>query len=1031
MNTPKPFQQATINAAVRALADRHGSRRFLVADEVGLGKTIVAQHVIHRMMASKAPLTVFYICNSQAIARQNVVKLLQVLDESERDQARCTVDRLSLMREGTVTHPRLRLFSLTPKTSLPSQKGRPRKGLWAERALLQHLTKKICPELLSQDPELFICGVKDWSAKLGYASRHYLKTTSAQSQWFESALRLEFFGDPDASENLASRLCGEWAASGSLSLIARMRNALAVQALDDIRPDLVIFDEFQRFQELLRPVELVTDGDNDAATRILVKLRGDHATSRPGLLLLSATPYRLLTGRQERERGGHHGEFFEVLEFLAGHGEEGAKLSAECRVLFDVLRQSMLSGDLDTPAALLAREQLAARFVTLVARTERASHDGWWRMLQSSESQTRPWPAPITPEALDLFKHLICCFDRQDRTATIPYWTSIPMPMQSIGSDYVAYRRAERNMPAPVKGMLTWSQCRRYFKPGTWPHPRMAALATLMPPQRLALPWTPPSRPWWPLQGAWKKSRSDSGEVPHKLLLFSRFRAVPTTVAALLSYEMEQWVFKNTGVTYDKRPGRHLSPQDGRHKVLALFHASPWLVRNTDPRRCSATTRARIRKQVESQILVGLKKSGIRVTKGKRNKQSRMPTWKLLARLDSAPWVQQAWRRQDKSQQGGVLTRLLDDWCSEATYPLHEVSKRDIRELADWAVTAPGVVLGRSLFRYWPEAITEAGMSATLAASWHGLRTYLDDPCFVAGLSRHGEQQYPRALRQATFAGNLESVLDEHLWITRKLHERSGQELAQELQGLLSLRSVDKTFSQWSEKSSFRLRCHAALPFTDVQVRIREDDTQRAEDKKLRANELRKAFNSPFWPHVLATTSVGQEGLDFHVWCRALLHWDLPSNAVDLEQREGRIQRYGGLAIRRAMASGVEDLPRDGSSPWPELADRAEEGLGDESGLAPWWVCEGARILRYVFDVPLSEQAHKLRLLQDQRLKYRMVLGQPDQEDLLELLADVSPEKARSSALNLSPWFMDNDDRKGKSRDGNHLGFESDINIDN
>ena len=47
MTTPKPFQQATARAALQAFDDKNGSRRFLVADEVGLGKTIVAQEVIH------------------------------------------------------------------------------------------------------------------------------------------------------------------------------------------------------------------------------------------------------------------------------------------------------------------------------------------------------------------------------------------------------------------------------------------------------------------------------------------------------------------------------------------------------------------------------------------------------------------------------------------------------------------------------------------------------------------------------------------------------------------------------------------------------------------------------------------------------------------------------------------------------------------------------------------------------------------------------------------------------------------------
>ena len=65
---------------------------------------------------------------------------------------------------------------------------------------------------------------------------------------------------------------------------------------------------------------------------------------------------------------------------------------------------------------------------------------------------------------------------------------------------------------------------------------------------------------------------------------------------------------------------------------------------------------------------------------------------------------------------------------------------------------------------------------------------------------------------------------------------------------------------------------------------------------------MRTAFNSPFWPFVLATTSVGQEGLDFHQYCHAVVHWNLPANPVDLEQREGRVHRYKGHAIRKNIA---------------------------------------------------------------------------------------------------------------------------------
>ena len=43
------FQRAAVDHIVDRLRDRQGSRRFLLADEVGLGKTVVARGVIDRM----------------------------------------------------------------------------------------------------------------------------------------------------------------------------------------------------------------------------------------------------------------------------------------------------------------------------------------------------------------------------------------------------------------------------------------------------------------------------------------------------------------------------------------------------------------------------------------------------------------------------------------------------------------------------------------------------------------------------------------------------------------------------------------------------------------------------------------------------------------------------------------------------------------------------------------------------------------------------------------------------------------------
>ena len=39
------------------------------------------------------------------------------------------------------------------------------------------------------------------------------------------------------------------------------------------------------------------------------------------------------------------------------------------------------------------------------------------------------------------------------------------------------------------------------------------------------------------------------------------------------------------------------------------------------------------------------------------------------------------------------------------------------------------------------------------------------------------------------------------------------------------------------------------------------------EGGEVRIESVSRAFNSPFWPFVLTSTSIGQEGLDFHLWC--------------------------------------------------------------------------------------------------------------------------------------------------------------------
>ena len=76
----KDFQRRTVEYAFqRMFVDPQPTRRFLVADEVGLGKTLVARGVIAKavehLQGKSNRLDIIYICSNADIAAQNVARL--------------------------------------------------------------------------------------------------------------------------------------------------------------------------------------------------------------------------------------------------------------------------------------------------------------------------------------------------------------------------------------------------------------------------------------------------------------------------------------------------------------------------------------------------------------------------------------------------------------------------------------------------------------------------------------------------------------------------------------------------------------------------------------------------------------------------------------------------------------------------------------------------------------------------------------------------------------------------------------------
>lgn len=422
---------------------------------------------------------------------------------------------------------------------------------------------------------------------------------------------------------------------------------------------------------------------------------------------------------------------------------------------------------------------------------------------------------------------------------------------------------------------------------------------------------------------------------------------------------------------------------------MAAFHPSPWLIRNTDPLAKAGEALGAIRREVRRQILAALPKGIVErdTVKARRRHRSIARTLACIERLVGiAEQSAAAWGRaigDDRAAQSAVRK-----WRQAS--PIDRLSPAELSDLVDYAIGAPGVVLGRALLRHDTTILDSERYPDLVQLSWQGLRAYLDNPVILSSLP--GKSAVEQVMG-AVVDGGLESVLDEHFWLrAQNLHDGAAG-LAKDLLSSLGLRAGSFSFhGVGGQPHKIPVRCHVAVPFgdADTELVVRREGNL-AETAPVRPDEVRRSFNTPFWPHILATTSVGQEGLDFHPWCSQVVHWDLSSNPLDLEQREGRVQRYAGLAIRRRLVLMLRDeVLRDSnlakSSPWRCIQTHAERSA-DASGLSPWWVLPGAEVRRYVFERPFGRDVTRFAQLREQRMIYRLALGQPNQEDFIEVLS--------------------------------------------
>ena len=101
----------------------------------------------------------------------------------------------------------------------------------------------------------------------------------------------------------------------------------------------------------------------------------------------------------------------------------------------------------------------------------------------------------------------------------------------------------------------------------------------------------------------------------------------------------------------------------------------------------------------------------------------------------------------------------------------------------------------------------------------------------------------------------------------------------------------------------------------------------------------------------------------FHPYCHRLVHWNLPPNPVDMEQREGRVHRYKNDAVRLSPADGyASTLKIDNSAdPWAFMFALAHVHATRPGDLEPFWLPEGPNhIERHILSLPFRREETRL-----------------------------------------------------------------------
>ncbi len=1082
LSSLKDFQRATVERIFSLFTS--GRSRVLVADEVGLGKTLIARGVIartavyHKQNLNDDLFKVVYVCSNQSIAAQNLSKLK--INESDSveglSDTRLSMQHLKIFKDEMENKKRqnyMQLIPLTPNTSFNMTGG---SGSVRERALIYAVLHRYEP-LTPYKEELEILMVDNatsswhaWARDL-YENQvaacdedsggRYLQTVLKSVDSYLSTHKGLLSEVTDFCSKI--RMSGR-RQSGSYPIIHKLRRMMAEISAGLLDADLVIMDEFQRFPELIR-----TDADNETA---MLARRFFNAAKRDNekvkILLLSATPYKLYSTLEEineNQADEHYREFIQVTDFLF---ESDSLKKAEFRQVWRDYSISLNEIGTTDLTVLAARKNSAEDALYQgICRTERLVVEGADKFVDIETAKS----------TLDVSEGDILSYIRADKLL-LDIGLKEHIPVDYIKSapyifSFMEHYKLKEKVYAFFKKNPDKLKLAR--KPELWVNEDLIAGYKKLPTTNTrlkrvkeeALPkgaerliWIPPSKPYYEPGGVFSGLKDFS-----KILVFSAWEMVPRAVAAMLSYEAErltvgELIKKSPNPERENRsyfpyrkkvrfpsPRLKFNMREGAPASMALMtllYPCVTLAKLYNP--LQALNQGLTRRQIEAELRKNIKELLDTIVFTPKKKGGYDESWYYIAPLllDRHEKLISSWLNQpaliwdlknneteaaDEDDDRNVLEKHFDelkDILKNADKLELGRKPRDlVNVLTRMAMASPAVC---SLRLFGLELPDSPALSVRLAKTFLGRFNIQEATAIVELCYGHYDPHWQNVLRYCV-DGNLQAVLDEYTHILTDdnglvyaSQEKRSKTLCERMCSSFKTHTASynvDTYRKFRDRIMKGEKHNTGIEKGELRfIRMRSGyaagfyDT-RGEGKSLqRKDSLRLAFNSPFRPFVLATTSIGQEGLDFHYYCRKIVHWNLPANPIDLEQREGRINRYKCLAIRQNIAKkyGYKGFNED---IWREMFERAnqEEKRGMCPELVPYWCLPDhdkmIKIERIVPMYPLSkDQAKYGRLIKILSL-YRLSLGQARQEELLEyvLQSQLDEEQIKELFINLSPYF--------------------------